>query len=204
VARIGRRAARGAQDIRLRHTDPRPVTGGPIRAADLAALREAAEDEGTYLHVLRADEILRLVLASEPTHERDSVEAQWYDELARWAGRDRIFGAGRDGGLPRQAGAHDRAGTFVVLYGPGDGRLDWLRAGEAMSAAWLVATAIGLCVLPFSAPIKSPAARQSLRRTLGDLGHPYLVMRLGQPPGLTVTPRSPRLPLDQIMQTRGK
>lgn len=204
VARIGRRAAHGAQNIRLRHTDPRPVTGDPLRAADLAALRTAVEAEGARLHVLRPDEILRLVLASEPTHEMDPVEAQWYDELARWAGRDRIVGTGEDLGVPRQAGAHDRAATFAVLYGPGDTRPDWLRAGEALSAAWLVATAMEVSVLPFSAPIERSAARQALRRTFADLGHPYLAVRLGRHPGPMVAPRSPRLPIDRIMQVRGR
>src|SRR4051812_45813473 len=142
VARIGRRATHGAQNIRPRHTDPRPVTGAPLRGADLAALRTAVEDEGTRLHVLRPDEILRLVLASEPTHEMDPLERQWYDELARWAGRDRIVDAGGESGRPRSAGTPGRAATFAVLYGPGDERLDWLRTGEALSAAWLVATAM--------------------------------------------------------------
>jgi hypothetical protein len=204
VAPIGRRAAHGAQNIRLRHTDPRPVTGGPLRSADLAALRTAVEDEGVRLHVLRPDEILRLVLASEPTHEVDPVEAQWYDELARWAGRDRIAGAGGDLGLPRQTAAHDRAATFAVLFGPGDERADWLRAGEALSAAWLVATAMDVSVLPFSAPIERLPARQSLRRTFADLGHPYLAMRLGHQHGPAVAPRSPRLPIDRILQVRGR
>ena len=204
VARIGRRAAHGAQNIRLRHTDPRPVTGVPLRPADLAALRTAAEDEGIHLHVLRPDEILRLVLASEPTHQMDPLERQWYDELARWAGRDRIVGAGGDFALPRQAGPPGRAATFAVLYGPGDERLDWLRAGEALSAAWLVATAMDVSVLPFSAPIERPAARQSLRLTFGDIGHPYLVIRLGRHPGPMVAPRSPRLPIDRIMQAQGR
>ena len=204
VARIGRRATVGAQNIRLRHTDPRPVTGTPLRPAELAALRTAVEDEGTHLHLLRPDEILRLVLASEPTHQTDPLERQWYDELARWAGRDRIVGAGGDFALPRQEGAPGRAATFAVLYGPGDERPDWLRAGEALSAAWLAATAMDVSVLPFSAPIERPAARQSLGRTFGDAGHPYLVIRLGRHSGPMVTPRSPRLPIDRIMQVPGE
>jgi hypothetical protein len=132
----------------------------------------------------------------------DPVEAQWYDELARWAGRDQLVGSGGEPGLPQHACAHVRAATFAVLYGPGDGRLDWLRAGEALSAAWLVATAMQVSLLPFSAPIERPAARESLRRIFGDLGHPYLVVRLGRHRGPTVVPRSPRLPVDRFVQVR--
>jgi nitroreductase len=202
VARIGRRAAHAAQNIRLRHTDPRPVTGDPLGTDDLAPLHAAVEAEGARLHMLRPDEILRLIMASEPAPGITPDEAQWYDELARWAGRDRIVGSGRDTGLRRHAGAQDRAAAFAVLYGPGDMRLDWLRAGEALSAAWLAATAMQASVLPFSAPIERPAARESLVRTVGHLGHPYLVVRLGRHPGPRVAPHSPRLPLDQIMQVR--
>lgn len=201
VARIGRRATHSAQHIHLRHTDPRPVTGEPLRAEDLAAVRKVAQEHGALLRVLRPDEILQLVLASEPAARSDSAEAQWYGQLAQWAGRDRIVG-GDGAGSPRQAGTHDRAATFVALHGPGDEQLDWLRAGEALSAAWLLATTMGLSVLPFSAPIECPAARQSLRRIFGDSGHPYLVVRLGRHSGPSLEPHSPRLPIERILTVR--
>ena len=54
-----------------------------------------------------------------------------------------------------------------------------LRAGEALSAAWLTATEHGVAVLPFSAVVEAPATRTVLRRLLAGLGHPYLVIRLG-------------------------
>jgi nitroreductase len=200
VAAIGRRAAHAAQTIRLRHTDPRPVTGEPLRPEDLNAVSSAAESEGSRLHVLRPDEILRLVVATSHADNVGPVEAQWYDELARWAGRDRIVGGVNDMRPSRQEVGPDRAATFAVFYGPADEPLDWLRAGEALSAAWLVATGLRISVLPFSAPIEQAPAREALRRTLGDLGNPYLVVRLGRHPGPAVEPRSPRLPVDQIIE----
>lgn len=200
AAGIGRRAVHAARNVRLRHTDPRPVTGEPLRAQDLFALRAAVESEDTGLHVLRPDEILRLVLASAPADDIEPVEAQWYGELARWAGRSRIVGAGEDLRLPGPLGPQDRAATFAVLHGAGDTRLDWLRAGEALSAAWLVATGMRVSVLPFSAPIERPDAREHLRQTLGDLGHPYLVVRLGRHSGPMVAPHSPRLPVNRIIR----
>lgn len=204
VARIGRRATLGARNVQLRRTDPRPVDGLPLDAAEVDTLRTAVAAEDGHLHVLRPDEILRLLLASDATAELDPPEAQWYDELARWAGRTRIVGgSGGDLGAPRAAGLQDRAATFAVLHGSGDSQLDWLRAGEALSAAWLAATVMEVSVLPFSAPIEHPAIRQSLRDTFPDLGHPYLVMRLGRHSGPTVAPRSPRLPLDQIVRVEG-
>lgn len=193
VARIGRRAVQAAQNVRLRHTDPRPVTGEPLGPRDLESFTAAVEAEGSRLHVLRPDEILRLLLASPPAAELGPLEAQWYEELARWAGRGPGAGETR----------HERAATFIVLHGPGDERVDWLRAGEALSAAWLVATEMHVSVLPLSAPVQRPAARDALRRTLGDRGDPYLVVRLGRNAGPAVVPHSPRLPLDQIVEVRG-
>jgi hypothetical protein len=199
AARISRRAVQAAQNVGLRHTDPRPVTGDPLHPADLDALTAAVTAEGCRLHVLRPDEILKLVLAATPADDLQPVEAQWYDELARWAGHGRIVGAGRDTRLPRQLGAPHRAATFAVLYGPSDERLDWLHAGEALSAAWLLATGMHVSVLPFSAPIERPAAREAMRGTFGDLGHPHVVVRLGRHKGPTVVPHSPRLPVDRIV-----
>ena len=49
---------------------------------------------------------------------------------------------------------HDKAAVFVMLYGRADEPLDWLRAGEALSAGWLTATELGVSVLPHSAPIE--------------------------------------------------
>jgi hypothetical protein len=194
VAGIGRSAARAAEAIGRRHTDTRPVTGEPLDQPDLDAIRSAAESAHVRLHVLRPDEVLSLVAATAGSPGRGPVEAQWYDELARWAGQSRIVGADDDTRLPRPPGAHDRAATFVVLYGPTDERLDWLRAGEALSAAWLVATGLRVSVLPFSAPIEGVDAGAALRRTLGDLGHPYLVMRLGRHAGVSAAPLSPPRP----------
>ncbi|HEY0536684.1 MAG TPA: nitroreductase family protein [Actinoplanes sp.] len=189
VAAIGRRAARAAQSIRARCTDARPVTGEPLDPQELSAVRSAVEAEGSRLHVLRPDQILRLVPAAAPSGPVEPVEAQWHDELARWAGR----------GPSRTPGPRDRAATFAVLYGSAAERLDWLRAGEALSAAWLVATGLRISVLPFSAPLERAVTREAVERTLSDLGRPYLVVRLGRHAGPSVAPRTPRLPVEQII-----
>jgi nitroreductase len=194
---VSRQAVDAAHSVGLRHTDPRPVTGEPLSPPDLRELRTAVEVEGGRLHLLRPDEILRLVLAADPAGGGPD-ETQWYDELGRWAGRGRLNAADRR--VPRQPHARPRAATFAVLYGPGDERLDWLRAGEALSAAWLVATRRQVSVLPFSAPVERPAARAPLVRLFDGHGHPYLVVRLGRQSDPAYAPSSTRLPVDQILQ----
>ena len=76
--------------------------------------------------------------------------------------------------------------TFAVLYGPHDQDVDWLRAGEALSAGSLVAAGLGLSLLPLGAPI-SPVAGGA-----PELGHPYLIVRLGRPATVTVVPHASR------------
>jgi hypothetical protein len=178
--------ARQAHAIRERHTDHRPVTGSPLRPKDLAAITAAfgAEAPAVAVHVLRSDEILSLVVATEPAGDVEPDEAQWRDELTRWAGRGRSAA---------------RAATFAVLHGPADRHADWLRAGEALSAGWLTATDLGVSVLPLSAPIERPAARDAMQRVLDDLGSTYLVVRLGQHATDSVAPYTHRLPVDQIL-----
>jgi hypothetical protein len=104
--------------------------------------------------------------------------------------------------LRRQLGTRQRAVTFAVLRGPGDERLDWVRAGEALSAAWLVAAEMQISVLPLSAPIERMSARDALQSTVGHLFHPHLVIRLGRHADNPVIPGTPRLSLDQILQVR--
>ncbi|WP_346535477.1 hypothetical protein [Micromonospora sp. DPT] len=93
---------------------------------------------------------------------------------------------------------HDRNAVYGVLYGPNDQSVDWLRAGEALSSAWLTAVELGVSVLPLSAAVEVAGTRQSVRRLVADLGHPYLVLRLGMldtdDPG---PPHAPRLPAQQ-------
>ena len=192
--------ARLARAIRLRHTDSRTVTGHPVGAQDLAAICTALGSQNVGLHVLRPDQILGLTVAASRVHTIEPAAVQWRDELALWAGGDRIVGTA--GEIPHQGrhGDHDRAATFVVLYGPSDQKLDWLHAGEALSAGWLVATELGISMLPFSAPIQGPEARASLRREVADLGHPYLAIRLGHHTTAAVGPYSRRLPPDQIIE----
>ncbi|UWZ36421.1 nitroreductase [Dactylosporangium roseum] len=157
--------------IPLRRTDRTPVTGVPIAAAQLKAVTSAVRAEETSLHVLYPDEVL---------------------ELARVA----------SGGLPVPSGSGDRSigvgpagladgrgATFALLYGHTDEPEDWLRAGEALSAGWLTATAAGVSVLPLSAAVEVLATRQAVQIMIGCVGYPYLLLRLGH---ATMPPSGPR------------
>jgi nitroreductase len=96
------------------------------------------------------------------------------------------------------AAADDRAAEFVILHGPADEPLNWLRAGEALSGGWLTATRHAVSVQPHSAPMETTATRRALRAMIAGTGYPYLVLGLGM--AGAGPPRTPRLPAVQIIE----
>jgi hypothetical protein len=211
---------RRAQTIGLRHTDRRPLTGPPAGPEQLDPIITAVEAEGALLHVLRPEQVLDLATSADHAQRTEAHETGWQAELAYWTGGSRPTGTGipdaaipaqpprttvpgRDfghhGDLPVSSG-HDRSAVFAILYGRADQPQDWLHAGEALSAAWLTATEIGVTLLPLSATIEMVSTRQAMRVLLSSVGYPYLVLRLGTTdPDQAEPPHAPRLPSDQII-----
>jgi hypothetical protein len=105
--------------------------------------------------------------------------------------------SGRHSDLPITA-RQDEAAVFVMLYGSADEPLNWLRAGEALSAGWLTATGHGVTVLPHTAPVEAIATRQAMRAMIAGTGYPYLLLRLGTVD--LADGGTPRLPADQIIE----
>jgi nitroreductase len=213
-------AMRLLQTIRIRHTDRRPVTAAaPVEALD--QIRQTVEGEGSHLHLLRRDDVLTLAAVAARAQKAESLDPLWRAELAYWAGGEREYGAGvpaesiptappqttvpgRDfavtGTLPVSA-EHDQGAAFAILYGDQDTRLGWLKGGEALSAAWLVATELDISVLPLSASVEVAGTRQALRHMLADVGQPFLVLRFGvADPDHAGPPHTPRLPAEQLVE----
>ena len=214
-------AIRHLQTIALRHTDRRPVQSTPVAADKLHRIVAAVESAGAGLHLLQPDQVYDLAAAAHRAQRTEADETAWQAELGYWTGGTRPLGSGvpdaaipdrapqttvpgRDFGHPGDlpiSGAHEGAATFAILYGPEDGKLDWLRAGETLSAAWLTATELGVSVLPLSATIELTITREHIRRLLTGLGHPQLVLRLSTcDPAGTAAPHTPRLPAEQVIE----
>lgn len=215
-------ALRLASVIRLRHTDRRPVSERPIPDVGLQAITAAARVEGN-LHILTPENVADLGSAAGRAAAVEAGDAQIAAELMYWTGRARLSGTGlpasvlpdqpaqttvpsrdfgRPGTLPVGAG-HDWAAVYALLFGDGDGPQDWLRAGEALSAAWLTATTIGVSVVPLSGVVEIASTWHTLRHLLAGLGHPYLALRLGiaNPQQHWPPPRTPRLPVAEVVDT---
>ncbi|GAB1646320.1 Acg family FMN-binding oxidoreductase [Krasilnikovia sp. MM14-A1259] len=211
-------ATRLVQTMEVRHTDRRPVSDTPVSETTLKQVVAAAEAEDVACGLLTGERVFDLAAAASRADAVEKADPEIQEELAYWIGRHDRLGIpsntltgsqpattvpvrdfGQPGVLPSGPG-HDRAARYAVLFGANDEPSSWLRAGEALSAAWLTATRLGASVLPLSAVIEVPVTRTALRRAIDELGWPYLVLRIGvADPDHTGAVHPPRLPTAQIV-----
>lgn len=183
--------------------------------AELAALREAAEDEGGWLRPLAGDtraEVAALVEQADHLQYRDGAFRR---ELAGWI---RPSARGTADGIPAHAlgipdllaplgpalmgrlnlggmrGGSDRraaesAPLLAVLGTEGDRRSDWLNAGQALARVLLAGQARGLSAAFLNQPVQVPELRAQLRELLGREGWPQVILRMGYGKPLDPTPR---------------
>jgi len=209
------------QTLGLRHTDRRPVSAIPPDEQAIDAVRRAGTLGGINVHRLTEDQVSELGAAAARADQIEIMDPEQRAEIAYWVGGDRPDGVGvpmevipdavtpsvvpgrdfvREGHLHTGEGS-DRAAVYLMLFGDGDEPADWLRAGEALSAAWLAATEQGLSVLPFSSVVEVPSTRETMRSMLSFLGYPYLVLRVGNANAdHEFPPLTPRLPAEQTIE----
>ena len=210
-----------AEAIPVRHTDRRPVKDQPMSASTLDSIEVAANVEAR-LQILTSSQVLDVAAAAGRAAVIEAADPYIVEELAYWTGRRGPEGTGmpadvildhppqttvpardfgRHGTLPAGVG-HDRSAIYALLYGDADEAGNWLRAGEALSAAWLTATNLGVSVVPLSGVIELASTRATIRSLLADLGYPYLVLRLGSAnPEPADMAHTPRLATAQLIDT---
>jgi nitroreductase len=207
-----------ADAIAERHTHRHPLASAVVPADAIEQITKAASDEGATLTIAGAvsrDAILGLGRVAE---QRLRARGAYRAELGRWTRptphrRDGIPSAAigpwdamermpmRDFGLMqpqvwRTAERFETHPTIAVLATHGDGRLEWVRAGQALQRVLLVATCLHLATTPISQPVEVPAVRAMLTRTDADQWA-QMVVRLGYG---TPAPASPRRPLAEILE----
>lgn len=218
----GAEAMKTFQALGLRHTDRRPVSGTAPDEKAIDAVRRAGTLDGINAHRLSEDQVSELGAAAARADQIEIMDPEQRAEIAYWVGGDRPDGAGvpmevipdavrpnvvpgrdfvREGHLHTGEGS-DRAAVYLMLFGDGDEPGDWLRAGEALSAAWVEATEQGLSVLPFSSVVEVPSTRETMRSMLSFIGYPFIVLRIGtaNAEDHEFPPLTPRLPTEQTIE----
>ncbi len=225
---IDEEAAALAGAIGDRRSDRRAFSPEPAHPAQLRLLTDRAAAESVRLVAVVGEEALaRLAVVLGEAARQERVTPGYAAELALWSRR---YAGSRDGlptrsrtsrgiesqslGLRRfpagglQQGPQTLTGgpdgaTLMVLTTAGDDVRDWLRAGEATSAALLVATRIGLATTVLS----QASEVADTRRQLADVvlrvpEHAQLVLRVGRAlAGAAPLPPVPRRPLRAVLIT---
>lgn len=209
--------------ISRRHTHRGVFENRPVPGATLAALAEAARDEGARLVVPGPAERRRLIeLALDAERDADA-DPEIRSERARWISRDPARGngvpVGALGPLPAQQsapvrdlargipvpGRHVRAfetrSTVAVLATHGDDPQSWLAAGQALERVLLTATVLGVSASFFTQPLERPHLRWLARDPSRGPEHVQMLMRLGFPESAH-DPAAGRRPAAEVTEHR--
>jgi nitroreductase len=207
--------------IELRHTNREPYEDRPVPAPVLAALVEAAHQEGAELHtVTGVHERRRLVeLIHDADGEGDTASiAALVEEAKKWTGvgPDRVDGVPETalGPMPvnpntphrdltrgratsnRHFAVFEKDPTLAVLTTKRDDRESWLTAGQALERVLLVATIEGLVATFANQPLEKPTLRWLVRDPDEPIGFPQMIMRIGYG---SPAPATPRRPLEDVV-----
>ena len=213
-----RDAERMARAATHRHTDRRGTPSAPLDRHRVQSIRRAVHGGGAGLAVVRPDQLFTLAQAAEHAHGIEEADPGWQVEVARWVGGDRPSGVGIPASaLPEDpylltaparvlrrtatalvADSRHHAAVFTILHTSGDGRLDWLVAGEGLSAGWLTATDLDVAVLPLSVVTEVARSRDRIRSLLDRSGNPQLILRLAVA-GAETPPFTPRLAAESVV-----
>jgi hypothetical protein len=199
-----------------RHTHRGPFEPGPLPAGLLAGLQHDALAEGATLAVLdRAHAYGQLADIAAAVTRRQDLDPQARADMRDWTrdpasrARDGVpssaFPAAADrrrGRLPQRdfdlgrslglagTGGPPPAATAVLLT-PGDGRRDWLCAGQALHRVLAHAAARWVFASMHTQPLEAAAIRDLIRDRLGLPGALQMILQLGPAHTTSVTARRP-------------
>ncbi len=216
-AGAGTAAASMAPAIDARRTSRRPFEGRQIPAELVSRLEAGVEAEGAWLVVVddptKREAVAELVAEGDRTQFAD---AAWRRELASWMHSRRsgdglaVPGFARPFtklavsavNLGRSTGDKDVAlaeetPILMIVGTETDDPEEWLRAGQALEHALLLAAGEGVHAGYLNQPCQLPELRKRLRELLGRGGFPQVVVRLGY--AVEELERAPRRRLDDVL-----
>lgn len=202
--------------IPRRRTNRRPFSAEPVTAAELAALRRAAMDEGAWLHVVSdPGERAQLQALAGQAHIAQEADPRFRTEFEHWTavGPDRVdgipalvneqrpaphepwvkrdftHGAGRTTGETGRV--FETEPTLVVLSAQMFGTTSEVSAGQALERVLLTATVAGLAVSFLSQVVEVDHTRERLRALIRGAHSPQALLRIGRGSPVPPTPRRP-------------
>ncbi|MEU9048196.1 MULTISPECIES: Acg family FMN-binding oxidoreductase [unclassified Kitasatospora] len=203
-----------------RHSSRLPFANRDVPEAVLGELIDAAGSEGVALSPLEEAGVRRVLTLTAEAEQRIAADIARQAETRSWL---RLEEPATDG-IPAAALGpldHDARVPMRSFAGPapavpterfealpqvctltthGDQREDWLRAGQALEHAWLLATARGVRVSVLHQAVEWPETRRLLRDPSEGPGHVQMVVRVGYgPPGAA----TPRRPVSEILDLAG-
>lgn len=214
-----------APELARRRTDRRRCSGWPVPADIVGELVEVADLRGLVLQPVTDPAQRRTVYrAVAQAAAAAGADPGRVAELDAWSGRP----AGVDDGVPATASprpapvpgqvpmrsfarpalaqpptsGEPEAAALLLLSTPGDNRLQWLRAGEALSAVLLTATREGLATCPLTEPLEIDEVRDLLANAVlrATHLHPQVLVRVGWPvAGAAELPPTPRRPPEAVV-----
>jgi hypothetical protein len=199
-----------------RHTHRGPFAPGPLPTGLLAGLQHDALAEGaTFALVDPALAYHRLADIVSAAGRRQDLEPAARADVRRWsraaadpardgvpaqaftakASRQRGRLPQRDFDLSRGLGLLDDGGpppaATAVLVTPGDGRADWLRAGQALHRLLAHAASEWVFASLYSQALEAAAIRAVIRDRLALPGVPQMLLQLGLAHTAQATARRP-------------
>ncbi|MDP9182901.1 MAG: nitroreductase [Actinomycetota bacterium] len=192
-----------AEAVLHRSTNRRRFFEAPVTPAVLDTLRQAVQAQGVILAEVRDEDRVAVDVMVEHAERELQADEGYREELRSW-----VFDPLRDGergdGIPVAAvdggpgRAEELAGrafvptaeaehqpnpaehpTAVLVTTTGDQPIDWVRSGMGLSALLLEAAQAGLVAQPIGQVTDVAYERARLRRDLGLVGVPQLLLRLG-------------------------
>jgi hypothetical protein len=212
-----------AEAVPRRYTDRGPYDGRPLAPDVLTRMRDAVAERGCWLRPLdRPGERTRAAVLLSEAEGVELADDAYRAELARWArdhpARDGVPSAaaapwapGRVSDVPLRdftgSGIDPRPGaetpprverdTLVLIGTDTDDPASWLRAGRALASMLLELTVAGLTAQPLGPVTDLPHTRTALQRTLGLIGAPQMLLRVGRGSG---RPRAGRRAAEDVLR----
>lgn len=196
--------------IARRFTDRRPYSDRVVPSGHIGLIAERAAALGAVIRHVHGETRSELADAvrrtsGDPVYLADPLDvgrpAVAADIIARTGFQPEPDGDHPGRGCVSQVLAYRTqdvdAAELLVVGTPSDDRMSRLRAGEAISAALLTATNIGLATCVLTEPLTIPHVRYDI---LHDCSYPHAVIRVGWPPhGVELLPTTPRRTVEDVV-----